>query len=115
MTLKRGAETLVPRLEVADRMWSRTVGLLGRQQLPDEEALWIHRCNSVHTFFMQFAIDLVFCDRDLRVKKTCARVQPWRLVWPVWGATSVIEFNAGFLDRHPLAVGEKLHVDTALS
>ena len=38
-----------------------------------------------------------------------------RVVLPVWRASSVIELKAGFLDSHPLRIGEKLHVDPALS
>ena len=115
MTLRRGSEILVARLEIADRLWPRTIGLIGRAGLPEGQALWIQRCNSVHTFFMRFAIDLVFVDRDLVVKKTVKQVPPNRLVWPVWGATSVIELNAGYLDRHPLTPGEQLYVDHSLS
>jgi len=115
MKLCRAEEVLVPHLEVADRLWSRTLGLIGRESLADDQALWIHRCNSVHTFFMRFAIDLVFVDRHLKVRKTLAHIQPGRLVLPVWGASSVFEFNSGFLKRHPIYKGEKLHVDHSLS
>ncbi|NJM09656.1 MAG: DUF192 domain-containing protein [Bdellovibrionaceae bacterium] len=115
LVTKSGNKTLIPHLEVADTLWTRTKGLLGRESLPAGNALWILRCNSVHTFFMNFAIDLVFVDRQLVVKKTLSRVKPWSLVLPVWRATSVIELSEGFLENNPIRVGEQLHVDHTLS
>ena len=102
-------------LEVAETLWARTKGLLGRTELAPKQGLWIKRTNSVHTFFMRFAIDLVFVDRSLRVRKTYQNVGPGRLIWPVWSASSVIELPAGFLDQHPFKKGEQLHVDRTLS
>lgn len=115
MLLRKGSEILIARLEVADTLWSRVRGLLGRTELAADRALLIKRCNSIHTFFMKFAIDAVFVDDQLRVRKTFARLNPGRIVFPVWGATSVIEFSAGFLQDHPLTIGEQLHVDHTLS
>jgi len=112
---KNTSKTLIPKLEVATSFWARTKGLLGRKDLPLDQALWIHHCNSVHTFFMNFPIDLVFIDRNLVVKKTISRVKPNRIVFPVLWASSVIELSAGFLENNPIAVGEQLHVDHPLS
>lgn len=106
---------LVENLEVAKTFWSRSKGLLGRADLPFDQGLWILRCNSIHTFFMRFPIDLIFLNRKMVVTKTMAHVAPGQLVWPVWQASSVIELREGFLLKFPVGVGEKLHVDTALS
>ena len=108
-------QPLLENLEVAKSLWARTKGLLGRAELLPENGLWILRCNSVHTFFMNFAIDLVFLNRKMVVTKTLPKVPPGRIVLPVWRASSVIELSEGFLDKHPLQVGEKLHVDSTLS
>jgi uncharacterized membrane protein (UPF0127 family) len=113
--MKNGGGTLIENLEEAATMWSRLRGLLGRDSLAEDSGLWIRRCNSVHTFFMRFPLDLVFVDRDLVVRKTVAGVRPGRVVPPVWRADSVIELREGFLRRHPLAIGERLYVDPALS
>ncbi len=108
-------QTLVPNLVVAKTLWQRNKGLLGRERLPEGEALWILRCNSIHTFFMRFAIDLIFLDSKMSVRKTVGQVKPGRVVLPVWRASSVVELPAGFLSQHELLVGEKLNVDPALS
>ena len=112
---KNTARTLVPNLEVASTLWPRMKGLLGRKSLAMDRALWIHRCNSIHTFFMNFPIDVVFVDRQMVVRKVYRQVQPNRIVLPVWRASSVIEFSPGFLDSNPISIGEQLHVDHPLS
>jgi len=112
---KSDNKTLISHLEVAQGLWPRMKGLLGRKNLPADQALWIPRCNSIHTFFMKFPIDLVFIDADMVVKKTIAGVRPGRVVWPVWQATGVIELSEGFLQNNPLRIGEQLHVDHPLS
>ncbi len=103
-------QTLIPRLEVADTFKTRGVGLLGRHSLASEEALWIHHCNSIHTFFMKFSIDCVFVDRNLKVRKIYHDVRPWSLVLPVFGASSVIEMSSGVAQRLNINVGDQLHV-----
>jgi uncharacterized membrane protein (UPF0127 family) len=102
-------------LEVADGTWKRMRGLLGRRALAEDQGLFIPNCSSIHTFFMNFPIDVVFVDRHMVVRKTLKGVKPGRLIWPVWRARSVIELGEGFLQRHPLQVGEKLNVDRSLS
>lgn len=108
----RTQQTLVPRLEVAKSAWACMRGLLGRSDLPGDEGLWITQRGSIHTFFMKFAIDVVFVDRNLTVTKTVANVGPGRFVWRGWKSYSVIELQAGFLERTPIRVGDKLHVDS---
>ncbi|WP_413559727.1 DUF192 domain-containing protein [Bdellovibrio sp. HCB209] len=102
--------TLIPNLEVAETMQTRGVGLLGRSSLAEDQALWILRCNSIHTFFMKFAIDCVFVDKNLKVKAIYKDVKPWRLVLPVWGARSVIEMASGVSSKLNISVGDQLNV-----
>ncbi len=87
---------LAARLELAGTGGTRRKGLLGRESLPPGEGLWISPCESVHTFFMRFAIDLVYLDRKLQVKKVRSSVGPWR-VSACFQAHSVIELPAGTL------------------
>ena len=66
--LTRGT-VLAVRLEAAHTGPSRRKGLLGRHGLQPGDGLWISPCESVHTFFMKFPIDLVYLDRNHQVKK----------------------------------------------
>ncbi len=97
-------------LKIAKSFWSRSKGLLGTRTLSDDEALWIHACNSIHTFFMSYPIDCVFLDSELCVKSLVTNVMPGRIVWPKWGANSVIEMKSGSIKRFGLRLGDRLDV-----
>ena len=107
---KTNNQRLIPHLEVADGFLSRGKGLLGHSKLNEDAGMWIHRCNSIHTFFMKFSIDCVFVDKNLKVKAVFNDVKPWRLVPPVWGASSVFELASGAAARMNICVGDQLYV-----
>lgn len=113
--LMRASQVLLPHLEVADTRWTRARGLLGRSHLPADQAMLILNCNNIHTFFMKFPIDLIFLNRKMEVTKTVPRVKPGRIVLSMLRSKHVIELSEGFLEKNPVKVGEKLHVDPALS
>lgn len=107
----RTAEGVVvcERCFVADRPLSRMKGLLGRSELPADEGILIRPCGSVHTFFMRFAIDVVFLDRDWKVLKVTT-VKPWRTA-VARGARAVVELAAGEADRRGLRPGTRLQLE----
>jgi len=94
-------------VEVADTASKRNKGLLGRKGLCEGGGLWIVPCESVHTFFMQFHIDLVYLDRDLRIKKLRGNVPPWRLS-ACLSAHSILELPAGTIQISLSEVGDTL-------
>lgn len=102
--------TIAVQLDIADNFFNRGVGLMGRKSFSSEQGLWIHRCNSIHTCFMNFSIDCVFVDRSLKVKALRKSVRPWRLVWPIWSASSVFELPAGTISRLQIQEGDELYV-----
>lgn len=106
----RGNLQLLGDLRIAGNFWTRGKGLLGRTSLGAEEALWLLRANSIHTWFMSMPIDCVFLDRQLKIRAIRENVRPWGCVWPIWGATSVLEMKSGDARRLGLHVGEELHV-----
>lgn len=101
---------LTPSLSEAKTYWSRLVGLLNRATLSDDEGLLFRRCNAIHTLGMRFAIDCLFLDSKMRVRKIHLDIRPWRMTVPVLGADSVIEFRSGVLEKMNLKVGDQLHV-----
>ncbi len=82
-------------------------GLLGRSGLESGEGLLLQPASSVHTFFMRFAIDVVFLSRDGEVLKVADRVPPWRTA-AARGAKTVIELAAGEAGRCGICVGDRL-------
>jgi uncharacterized membrane protein (UPF0127 family) len=110
VTNRERGTVLATRLEVADSGSKRTKGLLGRERLASGEGLWIVPCESVHTFFMRFPIDLVYLDRKNKIKKLRSAVGPWR-VSVCLSAHSVIELPAGTIRKTLTAVGDTLELE----
>lgn len=96
---------LASRAEVAGSGAKRTKGLLGRKGLAPGEGMWIVPCEAVHTFWMQFPIDLVYLDRNLRVRKVTSSVPPWRLSGCLT-AHSVLELPSGTINASQTQRGD---------
>jgi hypothetical protein len=103
---------LAAKAETAGTAKTRNKGLLGRAGLLPGEALWIAPCESVHTFFMKFPIDLVYIDRQKKVKKVRSNVGPWRLS-ACLSAHSIIELPAGVVQATRTAPGDQLEFSPA--
>lgn len=94
-------------IEVAESLRSRTKGLLGRDGL--DGAILLAPARSVHTVGMRFPLDVAFLDADRRVVHV-ATLRPNRLSRVVWKARSVIEAEAGSLERWRLGVGDVVDI-----
>jgi hypothetical protein len=103
---------LAERVEVADRGARRSKGLLGRNGLEPGEGMWIVPCEAVHTFGMRFPIDLVYVDRNKRVRKVRSDVRPWRLS-ACMSAHSVVELASGTVRETQTKVGDNLKFSPA--
>jgi len=97
-------------VEVADTSAKRRTGLLKRERLQTGEGLWIVPCESVHTFFMKFPIDLVYLSRRQKVRKVRSAVPPWRFSACLL-AHSVLELAAGTVAATGTAVGDQLAME----
>ena len=97
-------------VEVATSFWQRLIGLLGRKELAPSKALWIHRCRSIHTFFMRFPIDVVFVDKQLKVCKVIQNIKPFRLASAYFCGHSVFEFSSPHPVLKELQRGDMLYV-----
>jgi uncharacterized membrane protein (UPF0127 family) len=105
----RSGRVVANRIELALDSRSRRRGLLGRDTLDKGAALIIAPCNSIHTFFMRFAIDVVFVARDGRVLKTCAGLVQWRIAFSI-GAFAVIELPVGAISLSESKPGDILQL-----
>jgi uncharacterized protein len=97
-------------VDVADTSEKRRTGLLKHTGLAPGEGLWIKPCESVHTFFMKFAIDLVYIDKKLKVRKARKAVPAWRLS-ACLTAHSILELPAGTIERTGTQAGDELSIE----
>ena len=98
-------------LSVADTLFSRAKGLLGREALPAGAGLLIRPCRGVHTFLMKFPIDVLFLDRDNRVVKAVENLRPHRITGVLISSRSVLELPAGSLQASGTSAGNEVVIE----
>ena len=91
----------------AANTWERARGLLGRQKLDSTQGFWIEPCPSVHTIGMRYALDIIFMDKDGRVKKIVSNLKPLRFA-SCYGACVTLELLAGQAQTLGIEVGMQL-------
>jgi uncharacterized protein len=96
-------------LRIAKNFLSRARGLLFRAKLGKQSGLWIHRCASIHTVGMHYALDIIFLDAQNHIVRLCSNVRPFafRICRQ---AVSVIELNTGAIALLDLRVGQRIDV-----
>ena len=100
-----------PRCEVADNLFTRTRGLMGRAALAEDEGMWIKRCPSIHMFNMKFALDVIFVTQEGVVTDIALGIAPGKTFFAKNNAgkpDSAIEVAAGGAARSATAIGDKL-------
>lgn len=105
----RGGAPVATTVEAAFDSATRTRGLLGRQCLAPDHALVIAPCSAIHTFGMQFPIDVIFVAGDGRILKIRRNMRAGRMTASI-GAFATVEMAAGEADRHSLTAGDYLEV-----
>jgi uncharacterized membrane protein (UPF0127 family) len=96
-------------VETADSSATRNKGLLGRQGLEPGTGLWIVPCEAIHMFFMKFAIDVIYIDKNRIVRKTVKELRPWRLSMCL-KAHSVLELPVGVVQSTGTVPGDQLEI-----
>ena len=95
---------------IADGPFSRMRGLLGKKSLPDRHALIISPCNSVHTCFMRFPIDVLFLNKENKVIAVVNAMKPFRLSKVYFNVHFVIELPAGTTGSSLTSPGDTLFI-----
>ena len=107
----RNKRELSHNVQIAQSVFQRMRGLLGKDTLAAGESLWIKRCNSIHTFFMRFPIDVIFLDKNNEVIATKTNLKPHRLTRLYPRAVSVLELPAGIIGATATVVGDKIEFE----
>lgn len=107
--LTRGTE-LADRADIADTSATRKTGLLKHSGLAQGEGLWIVPCEGVHSFFMKFAIDVIFINKKRVVTKLRPNMERSRLALSI-SAHSTIELPVGTIAKSGTRVGDQLELE----
>jgi uncharacterized membrane protein (UPF0127 family) len=110
---------LATRVETAASLWAKFMGLMGRPNLPQGDALWLPDSNGIHMMFMRFPIDAVFVgaagvDGRRKVLSVHRNLRAWTGLVPlVRGAKGVIELPVGTIAATRTEVGDQIALEGA--
>ena len=112
---------IAERLEVADGLWGKFMGLMGRAELEPDSGLWLTDSNGIHMMFMRFSIDAVFLGNPDPAREGARPVvsvhrglRAWTGLVPlVRGAHGVLELPVGTIERSGTAVGDLVLLESA--
>jgi uncharacterized protein len=94
-------------ITLAASLPARMKGLLGKDKLDTGKGLLIRPCNSIHTFFMKFPIDVVFLDKENRIVALVRALLPNRMTRIYLKSVSVLELPADTLSEGVI-VGDEI-------
>lgn len=95
--IKYGDKILSDNILVADNPASRMIGLMFRKKLVGSDGLLLDPCNSIHTFFMRYSLDIVYLSKTNQVVKIIRNLKPWRMTLIYFKARKTLELPAGQL------------------
>ena len=98
---------IAARIHSANDSPARRRGLLGVSDLDGDAGLWINPCEAVHTFGMQYSLDVLFLDVGLRIKKIAVHLKPNRIALCLT-ARSVLELKGGTAAASGTQCGDQL-------
>ena len=98
--------------KLARTLGQRLKGLLGCSALGQDEALILKPCDSIHTFFMRFAIDVLFLDKNMQIIRLIPRIPPNRLSPIVWASLMAIELPTGKISQTNTQLGDIIGIES---
>lgn len=92
----------------AETFWSRFKGLMFTSALRPGTALHIQPCQSIHTFFMRYSIDVLYLDSNHKVIAVEKNVRPGKFGRIHRKASSVVELPIGIVSETETEIGQEV-------
>ena len=96
------------RVAFADTWRIRLKGLLGRGGLTPNDGIWLIPSRGIHTFGMQFAVDLIYLDSANRVIYLVEHFRPFRISPIKRKCASILEMRTRAIYFSHTQIGDEL-------
>lgn len=116
-----GREPVTVRVDVADTPEARSLGLMFRKDLEEDQGMiFFFERDADHSFWMKntpLSLDMIFISADGRIVGIAPRTTPFSLAGVRVGKPSraVLEVRGGFAERHGLAPGDPVRYEDLTS
>ena len=102
------------KVHYCERFLCRLRGLMFHPPLDREDGLVLvgarqnRRDAAIHMFFMRFAIDVIFIDKNSRIVGLVKSIKPFRMSPYFFKACSAIELAAGTIEKTETSIGDEV-------
>ncbi len=110
VNLSNGTE-IADNIGCADSFFKRLKGLMFTKNLPAGHGLLIKPCQSIHTFFMKYPIDVVYLDGNNEIVGLDEDMNPAKIGKVHRKSKSVLELPSGTIRNAELKVGHYLSIN----
>lgn len=98
---------LLAQCTYASGFFTRLIGFMGKTRIPGERGILFPSCRSIHTFFMQVPIDVIFLDGSYRVLEIHECVEPGLVLRARQrDAKHTLETSGGWAKDHGVETGD---------
>jgi uncharacterized membrane protein (UPF0127 family) len=101
---------LADNVSKADTFFKRLKGLMFTKSLPAGHGLLIQPCQSIHTFFMNYSIDVLYLSKDFEIVGLDETLKPAKVGKYQKRAYSVLELPAGTILKTETKIGNYLTI-----
>lgn len=108
MILKIREENIViaENLIMAKTFLKRLKGLMFTKELSPQSAIYIYPCSAIHTFFMNYNIDVLYLDINNIIIAIDENMRPGKIGKARRNAVAVVELNGGRVKEASIRVGQ---------
>jgi len=98
------------KIYLANNSITRLSGLMGKESFGEIDGMLIKPCNSIHTFFMKFPIDVIFISKDNKIIRVVENLKEWKISPIVFKAHSTLELPIKTIEKTNSEVGDILEI-----
>lgn len=91
---------------VANHFFTRFKGLMFTRELSPDSSMFIYPCSGIHTFFMNYNIDVLYLDIHNKILAVDEDMRPGRVGRVIKGAVAVIELPGGRIGKTQTKIGQ---------
>jgi len=111
ISIYKGEDIIVGEVKLADTFFGRMFGLMPAKTLDENKGILLKPCKQVHTFYMSFAIDVIFLSKDnfiIHIENNLTRNKVTKYYKE---ADKILEITSGIAEKHKLLVGDLLSIN----
>lgn len=94
----------------ADTFFKRFKGLMFTKSLKTGHGLYIQPCRSIHTFFMNYPIDVLYLNESFQIVAMDETMEPKKTGKYYRAANTVLELPAGTIQKTKTSIGHYLSI-----